>query len=106
MTLHANPWYCDCGIQSAVEELDNDKDTLFLWKRVLGAENSAPRCADDHPNGGTELLDGVLVDRLKDCRMQAPKITRITTDVVSPELGTFNIITFVPYFDSENNLIF
>ena len=80
-------------MQSAVEELDNDKDTLFLWKRVLGAENSAPRCADDHSNGGTELLDGVLVDRLKDCRMEAPRIARITNDVVSPELGTLKSLT-------------
>ena len=74
-------------MQSALEELDNDKDTLFLWKRVLGAENSQPRCADDHEHGGTELLDGVLVDRLSGCRMSSPKITRITNDLTTPQLG-------------------
>ena len=92
VTLHANPWYCDCGMQSALAELDNDKDTLFLWKRVLGAENSQPRCSDDHEHGGTELLDGVLVDRLKGCRMSAPKITRITNDLTTPQLGRFLLV--------------
>ena len=86
-TLHNNPWYCDCGIKSALEELDNDKDTLFLWKRVLGAENSVPMCEEGYPNSGLELLDGALVDRLRDCKMQSPRITRITNDLLKPELG-------------------
>ena len=44
-------------------------------------------CEEGYPNSGLELLDGALVDRLRDCKMQSPRITRITNDLVKPELG-------------------
>ena len=35
VTLHDNPWICDCGMLNAVDELDKDGDLVLWLKRIV-----------------------------------------------------------------------
>jgi len=82
LSLHGNPWICDCGIKNAVDDLANDQDTVILLKRfvsifypengsilndkldqkyfknrVLGSAGSNHTCDPSGPNAGENIMD-------------------------------------------------
>ena len=57
---------------------------LTLWKAPsLTQPISQPKCADNYPHSGTGMLDiNDLLDKLADCKMEMPAITRVTKEFV------------------------
>ena len=77
LTLHENPWSCDCGFRKMFDELVGDADKSEILRNALSNGESAVVCASPDSVAGRDVMKASSDELFTACAK--PKITRISS---------------------------
>ena len=87
VSLHSNPWLCDCGMLNAAEKFSKD-EALIRWLDRLIIRR--PKCSNESPSKTVdlEIFGSELLNKLEGCKTTQPIIEKISINQFNISYGT------------------